>query len=47
MAVPHDDWGNPLGPRFNTLTHMGSFGSTVLDQIIIRDFPWVGLASEV
>ncbi len=27
--------------------HMGSFGSTVLDQIIIRDFPWVVSASEV
>jgi len=30
-----------------TITHMGSFGSTVLDQIIICDLPWVVSASEV
>jgi hypothetical protein len=39
--------GESPTPVFNTITHMGSFGSTVLDQIIIRDFPWVVSASEV
>jgi hypothetical protein len=34
-------------PVSNTITHMGSFGSTVLDQIIICGFPWVVSASEV
>jgi hypothetical protein len=32
---------DPVGLRLHTITHMGSFGSTVFDQIIIRDFPLV------
>jgi len=36
-----------LAGAFAATTHMGSFGSTVLDQIIICDLPWVVSASEV
>src|SRR3954470_9216321 len=42
MVIPHDAWRRRKPALLvNTITHMGGFGSTVLDQIIIRDFPWV------